>query len=174
MFETYEVGKVVENFKGHKEEVIFDLADDGAFLQVFFKRPTQSEIDQFSSGKSFEIRFTELYDIIMITAKIGGLKWIDVPYTPHLSKDLTKFTFPKENEGLSLLLMLIDCESGEIKSFRLLGLSDKFTQSFFGAVMEHKMKNFDRDAYFRTLDRIFATYTTKKIADMSKDYCKIN
>lgn len=170
----YEVGQVIDNFRNHDEGTQFGLNDDGATMIVFFNRPTDDEIEQFKSGKNFEIRFIELKDVIMITTKIGNLNWMDAPYTPHLSKNLTKFQFPNENQGLGLTLMLVDATNGEIKHIRVLGLSDKFTKRLFGSVMELKMKEFNLAEYKRSINIIFNTYDTKKLVKMSRDYCKIN
>ena len=170
----YEVGQIVENFRGHQECVKFDIADDGAVMLVFFAKPNQKEIDQFKSGKNFEIRYTELYDVIMMTAKIGSLNWMDAPYTPHLSRNLTRFTLPQEGQGLSLTLILVDAVSGKIEHIRLLGLSEKFTKKLFGAIMKQKMKEFDETEYNMNLNRIYSSYSTPQIVKMSRDYCKIN
>ncbi len=170
----YEVGQVVNEFKYHQEGVYFDISDEGATLLVFFKNPNPSEIEQFKAGKGFEIRFTELYDIIMITVKIGNLNWMDAPYTPHLSQNLTKFTVPNEGQGLGLSLILVDAASGAIKHMRLLGLSERFTRQLFGVVMENKAKDFDKSKYNLSLNRIFSTYQTNQIVKLSKDYCKAN
>lgn len=170
----YEVGQVIDNFKHHAEWTQFDLADDGATMIVFFNRPTNNEIEQFKAGKSFEIRFVELKDVIMITAKIGNLNWMDAPYTPHLSKHLTKFQFPNENQGLGLTLMLVDAVTGEIKHIKFLGLSERFTKKLYGTVMELKVKEFDKNSYIAVLNSIFTSYDTKQIVKMSTDYCKMN
>lgn len=170
----YEVGQIVDSFKHHPENVQFDIADDGATMLVFFKSPTPNEIEQFQSGKNFEIRFTELYNVIMITVRIGNLNWMDAPYTPHLSKNLTKFQLPNNNQGLGLTLILIDAVTGEIKHIRLLGLSKRFTKQLFGAVMEQKVNEFDVEKYNSTLSKIYSIYPTTQIVKMSKDYCRIN
>lgn len=170
----YEVGQIVDAFKYHSENVQFDIADDGATILVFFQSPTTEEIEQFKAGKNFEIRFTELYGVIMITVKIGKLNWMDAPYTPHLSKNLTKFQLPNGNQGLGLTLILVDTITGEIKHVRLLGLSEKFTKRLFGVVMEHKVKSFDELEYDKSINRIFTTYQTNQIVKLSKDYYKIN
>lgn len=170
----YEVGKVVDNFKHHSEGVHFDISDDGATMLVFFQRPTSDEIEQFKSGKNFEIRFVELYGVIMITVKIGNLNWMDAPYTPHLSKNLSKFQLPNKGQGLGLTLVLVDAITGEIKHIRLLGLSKRFTKRLFGVAMEYKAKPFNKTEYNNSLNRIFSTYQTNQIVKMCKDYCKIN
>ena len=68
----YEVGQTIENFRNHQEGVQFDMSDSGATLLVFFNNPTQDEIEQFKAGKNFEIRFTELYGIIMGVVQLSG------------------------------------------------------------------------------------------------------
>lgn len=170
----YEVGQIIGSFKNHQEGVYFDLDNSGATMLVFLKKPTTEEIEQFKSGKNFEIRFTELYNIIMIAAKIGSLNWVDAPYTPHLSKNLTKFQIPDNNQGLGLTLILVNAMTGEIKHIRILGLSERFTKELFGAVMEHKIRDFDKLEYKSSLNKIFSTYKTSQIVKMSKSYCKIN
>ncbi len=170
----YEIGQVINDFKYHPEEVLFDISDEGATLLVFFKNPTATEIEQFHAGKNFEIRFTELYGIIMLTAKIGNLNWVDAPYTPHLSKNLTTFQIPDGGQGLGLTLVLVNALSGEIAHMRLIGLSEKFSRRLLGTVMEHKMKPFNRAQYDNSLNRIFTAYSTEQIVKLSKDYCKIN
>lgn len=158
---TYGVGQVVENFKYHSEEVQFDIADDGATMLVFFKIQRQKKLK-------------ELYGVIMITVKIGNLNWMDAPYTPHLSKNLTKIPLLSENQGLALTLILVDAIIGKIQHIRLLGLSNRFTEKLFSVVKEHKEKPFDLAEYNQSLNRIFSTYPTSKIIKMSTDYCKIN
>ena len=170
---SYTVGQKVEKFKNHLEGTKFDIADDGATLMAFSPSPRPDEIEQFKAEHNFEIRFTELYGVIMLTVKIGNLNWMDVPYTPHLSQNLTKFQLPNEGQGLALTIVLIDSNTGEIKSMRLVGLSEKFTRKLFGTVMDEKMNDFDASEYDQKLLQIYQRYTTKQIVSMSSDYCKI-
>lgn len=169
----YSVGQVVEEFKGHQECSIFDLDDNGAVMLVFFDNPTKDEIDQFKSDKNFEIRMTQIYGLTMITAKIGNLNWMDAPYNVYLSKNLTKFPLPQEKQGLALTLMLIDSATGEIKHIRVMGLSERFSRELIGTIMEEKMGSFDSKEYDAKINKVYAAYSTKQIADMSKCYCKI-
>lgn len=171
--ERYYVGQVIESFVGHSEETVFDMDDDGAFMLVFFNNPKEKEIKQFETGVNFEIRYNLMYNIIMITTKIGDLNWMDAPYDPHLSLNLTKIEMPGENQGLSLLLILIDCSNGEIKAMRFLGLGEKFSKKLLTTIGEVKMSSFNYEEYKNNLKRIF-NYSTKQIVGMSRDYCKLN
>lgn len=162
----YSVGQVIEQFAAHKEEVLFDIDDGGATLLIFFNDPTEKEIEQFSAGKSFEIRFTELYSIIMVTAKIGELNWIDAPYTIHLSKNLSNLAVPEDGQGLALTLMLIDGNNGQIKNIRLLGLSKEFTTKLYAAILRQSQKEFSKPRHYENLSKVFNRYKTDEIVKM--------
>lgn len=168
------VGDKVEEYHNYREGAKFDLDDNGAMLVVYFVNPTAEEIEQFKANKPFHIRFTKLDGIIFLTVKIGGLSWMDAPYSPHLSKNLTRYVLPDEGQGLALTLIFIDSGTGEIKSMRLIGLSHQFTKQLFGNVMEEAVKEFDYKEYDRKLRQIYQKYTTEQICKMSNYYCKIN
>ncbi|MBO5283650.1 MAG: hypothetical protein J6B43_11110 [Lachnospiraceae bacterium] len=170
----YKIGQVVESFIGHDECVKFDLSDAGGTLIVFFQDPAQKEIEQFRAGERFEIRMVDLQNVIMLTMKIGSLNWMDAPYTPHLSPELTRYQLPESGEGLALTVILVDTATGRIKHMRLLGLSSDFTKKLFGAAMEKKMQPFDKDAYFDSIQEIYAKYQTKDLVKMSTAYCKFS
>ena len=170
----YKVGQVVDNFINHPESTQFDIRDDGAILIVFFEDPTDNEKEQFKSGNSFEIRFTEMKSVIMVTTKIGNLNWMDAPYNVHLSKNLTNPSSLRDNQGMGLTLMLVNAINGKIEHIRFLGLSQNFSQKLINAVSEQKMCEFDSSDYYKNINTIFATYTTNQIVKMSKNYCKIN
>ena len=170
---NFSVGQAVESFKNHPEVPIFDLADGRAVLLVFFKHPSTDEIEQFRNGKNFEIRFTELGGIIMVSVKIGTLKWMDMPYSPHLSENLTNFQVPGYG-GLALTLVLADAITGEIKSIRMLVLSENFTRRLLDAAKAKKQEDFDIETYKAAVLKINSRYTTKEIVRLSRDYCRIS
>lgn len=172
--ESVKVGQKYDIFKSYTEGVKFDISDSGAHLIVYFNNPTLQEIQEFESKKRFEIRFSVFYNIIIITTKIGCLNWMDAPYSPHLSKNLSKIQFPQEGEGLSLTLILVNAVDGEVKNLRLLGLSEKFSQALVGTVLEEKMKEFNKEQYAENLNQIYNRYTTEKLVSYSNHYCKFN
>lgn len=170
---SYSNGQIIERFKNHQEGVQFNVADDGATLLVFFKNPSASEIKQFSSGSKFEIRFLEIHGVIMITTKIGDLEWMDAPYSPHLSHNLTQLDVVKENSGLALNIILVNASTGRIEHMRLIGLSEKFTKQLFKTIKEQKDKDFDLNEYEKSINWIFSVYSTAQLVKMSSNYCKI-
>lgn len=165
-------GQIIDNFINCPEGIRFNIDDSGAILLVFFNNPTKYEIEQFKYN--FEIRFTYLYNVIMITTKIGNFNWMDAPYTPHLSKNLTTLQMPKENQGLGLKLILVNSLTGEIKNIRYFGLSTNFTKQLFKTIINCKSENFDIKEYDNTINKIYSKYSTNEIVKMSSNYCKFN
>mgnify|MGYP006987787362 CR=1 FL=1 len=170
----YEVGQIIPGFAGHQESVVFDFDDAGAKMLVFFARPTTEEISQFESGKEFQIKFVELKNVIMVMAKIGNLEWVDAPYSPHLSPNLTQFPITNNGQGLALTLILIDAVTGQVKKVRLLGLTENFSKKFIGTVIQNKEKPFNKSEYDMNISRIYMRYSTKDLTKLTNDRCRIN
>lgn len=169
----YEVGKRYPEFAG-QDGVQFGIDDGGASLLIRFSDPDPDEIAQFKEGKPFEIKFTTLYGVMMITTKIGNLNWMDAPYSPHLSKGNTKYQMPQDGQGLGLTIFLADSITGELKSMRLVGLSTRFTQELFKETMSQKMSPFNITEYQNNINRVFQRYSTKDIVKLSNVRCKVN
>lgn len=171
---TFKVGEIVEKFAHHQEGTLFDIADDGASMIVFFNKPTEAEIAQFASENPFEIRSVKLNEVIVITVKIGNLNWMDAPYNVNLSKNLTQLNFPDRNQGLALTLILVDAVTGKIKHMRLIGLTERFTKNLFEDVWEQFDDNFNKEVYGSKIKDLFCRYSTKEIVKISTNYCKIS
>lgn len=170
---TFTVGNRYSEFIGQPDGSRFELTDSGAILITHYHWPTKNEISQYDANENFEIRFLQIRDVIMVTAKIGNLHWKDMPYTPHLSQHLTRINGPKDDEQLMLQLLLFDTETGELKKNRAISLSSRFTKNFLNAVMDVKAKPFDIESYDEDINAIYATYTTRQLAKMSRDYYKV-
>lgn len=169
---VYEVGKCYDAAI-RDEGTLFDLADDGAFLNVYFNKPDKKEIEQFGAENPFEFRFVTLQNIMMCVFRIGSLNWMDAPYNPNFSPNLTKFTLPNEGEGLSLVLSLFDCSNGELMKLRQISFNTDFTKKFFAEVMELKMKPLSKAEYLAAINTIYSRYTTKELQKLSSAKFKI-
>jgi len=167
-----EVGAVLQEFIGHPEAPKFGLSDDGAELMVFFNAPTEKEVRQFASKKPFEIRFVKLKNIFMICVKIGELEWMDMPYSPHLSKQFPKLMLPNDKQGLGLIVTCLDGKTGIVRAIRLLGLSNKFTRDFFAEILDETQNPFSREEFERNLKTIYSQYSTKQLVKLSTSYSK--
>ncbi len=171
--ELLALGRVLPQFIGVSDQAFFDIDDSGAILIVIYKNPNEYEIAQFQGKTPFEMREILLGDAIMTMFKIGDLNWIDAPFSPHLSKNLTKLDMPNELQGLNLIIVFIDSFNGEIKSLRVVGMSNHFTKFLYKDIYQTWMKEFDRTKYNSELQEIYAKYTTKKLSKMAANYFKI-
>lgn len=171
---SFEKGQIIEEFKNHEQGIQFNIADNGATILVFFDEPTDEEVQQFKAGNDFEIRALEMYDVIMLTVKIGNLNWMDAPYNIHLSKNLTTLQPINHNKGLGLTLVLIDASTGEIKHIRLMTLSERFSKELFRMVRTQKEKIFNKQVYAMNINYIFGSYSTRELVKMSSVYCRLN
>lgn len=173
-YNIFRVGEAIEEFRGRSEGTLLDISDDGAVMFVFFNSPTAQEIEQFQGQKRFEIRLARIKNIMMFLAKIGNLEWMDFPYSPHLSKNLTELKQLEAGVGLALTVMLVDALTGEVKAIRLLGLSERFTKVVFRAINEEKMKAWNQMEYNMNISDVYRKYSTKTLVNFARDYCKFN
>lgn len=169
---SYEVGKCYKEAI-RQEGTVFDLADDGAYLSVYFKNPDEVEVEQFKAEHPFEIRHVVLQNITMFLVHIGNLNWMDAPYSPHFSKNLSEITIPSDNEGLSLVVSLFDCSTGELKSLRYLSLSNKYTRKLLKDVIELREKPFSKEEFGLSLREIYMRYSTDDLYKFSSPGYKV-
>lgn len=167
-------GAPLEGAQGREDGCIFDLSDSGAILFTFFNSPTPKEIKDFSEESPLEIRYVVLDGEIYLLAKFGSQEWMDFPYNPHLSKNLTKLELiQNETEGLGLTIVLADSADGIVKELRLVGLGNRFSRSFLGAVLERAQKPFDAAAYNASIAKTYSRYNTKQMLKFAVERCRI-
>ena len=167
MLKKYEVGQIYPEVKGHNEGCYFDISDEGANLIVYFDRPTQKEKDCFKAERRFEMRLLEMSDIMMFLVKFDSLNWMDAPYNPHLSKNLSGIQCEK-GHGLAVTIMLFDTADGKLEAMRLVSLSEKITHGIQKAYEELIAKPFDRSNYYKCINLVFNRYSTCDLVKMSQ------
>ena len=164
--EAFEVGKVYKPAVGIGEGVRFNLSYDGAVLIYAFDNPTAREIAETKSGKSFEIRYTEVNGIIWVTSKCGDLEWTDAPYNPRLSSSLPDPDFA-DGEGLALTLVMLDSMSGVVKSTRLIGLGTRFSHYLTEKAIELKDQSMTMAEANRSISQTMAMYSSDQLANIA-------
>lgn len=157
----------------YQEGCKFNITDFGAELLIFFNNPTQEEIKGCKQG-NLNFNFIKIDSVIYFITKIEGVAILDAPYSVHLSKSLTKIDYPSnENQGLSLVIYLINAYNGKIEAMRLIGLSSVFSEALIEAVKEQGNEQFDIIQYERDIQNTIKKYDAKKLSKMSKYYCNI-
>ena len=169
---VYEVGQIIEEFRGRPEGVRFDMADDGATLLIFFSGPSKGEIESIGKGK-VQLGMFVKEDIIFILSKFENLPWMDAPYHVALSQNLTELQEIEEGQGYGCHIVLIDSTIGRIETMRLVGLSTEFSKKLKENIGKQMCEDFGRLVYAEKLNRIFCAYTTKDMVACSEVKCKI-
>lgn len=167
MMECYTVGDIYQKAVNHQEGLVFDIDDSGINLSVYMRKPTTHEIEQFASGKPFEMKLVQLKNIIFSIVKFGDMDWMDAPYTVHLSRNLTKLEVPANGYGLAMTVHLYDTQTGKLLCNRLLSLSTEISRGLIKMVMEQKEKPFNRQDYIDNVRSIYTAYPTKKLLGMA-------
>lgn len=81
-----------------------------------------------SSKKPIRMSYLAERDVIIMLMQFGVLDWMDAPYTPQLSRNLTHLpdkVLP--GEGLAAHLLLFDTATGELKLQRFFSLRDQLS-----------------------------------------------
>lgn len=167
MMESYTVGEVYQKAINHQEGPVFDIDDGGINLHVYMGKPAIHEIEQFASGKPFEMKLAQLRNIIFPIFKFGDMNWMDAPYNVHLSRNLTKIGVPENGYGLAMTVHLYDTQTGKLLCNRLLSLSTEISRGLIKMVMEQKEKPFNKQEYLDNVRSIYTAYPTKKLLKMA-------
>lgn len=169
-----EVGKLLEGVQGREDGCVFDVSDAGAVLYIYYSSPTPTEVKDFSADSPLEVRYVVLGGEIYLLFKFGNQDWMDVPYNPHLSRDLTKIELPQgDAEGLGLAVILADTSDGTVKVLRLVGLGNRFSKGLVGAILERAQKSFNPSAYNTSIADVYNRYSTKQMLKYAVERCRI-
>lgn len=166
--QTFEVGKSYREALGHEESVMFDVTDSGVIIPIYFRGPREDEIQQFKSGEIIRMAYVAKNNVLIIMMKFGNLDWMDAPYTPYFSKNLTHL--PDEipaDEGLTAHLLIFDTESGVLKTQRIFSLRERMSTALINEINEIKKKPFSLDAYNADLRSAYR-FTTSQLLRQAK------
>ena len=139
---------------------------NGTFFELAygFPAPTAEEIKEFQTG-AIAVTATVIKDCLFFLLKFGNAPWQDTPFEPLLYSEEIPFDndFPA-GQGISLLNVLIDTNTGTIIGMRQIGLTNVLS-SFLMEFCEQRRKErrtFDRAVYERTINRIYREYPSSE------------
>lgn len=163
-FRKFEVGKLFEEgITRYNEEAKFEFTQSGPALLIFFKTPTEKEIESIRAD-NIKIGFTEISEIIFMLYKFEGIPWIDAPYSIHLSGNIEPQKV-EEGTGYGLQIFLIDADTGILKVMRLIGMGTEWSRRFREAILRQKNIPFDHEIYNLKIENIYKELSPKDIAD---------
>lgn len=170
--QKFEVGKLYrEGITKYQEGPRFDFTQSGAILEIYYNRPTEQEIQNIRCGK-FELGFVEKDGIIFMIFKFGSGQYMDTPYTIYLSQPF-EFMELESGLGFSLSIHLVDASTGILKVIRFVGLSTDFSKRFQKAVERQKSFKFNKEEYYKMIDKIYRNYSTNDLVIRADAWCKI-
>lgn len=168
MISSYVVGEKYPNIIGHQDEIKFDITDGGVIIPIYMYKPSADEISQMKDTASVKMAYVARNNVIIMLLKFGSLNWMDAPYTPWLSKDLTHL--PETvgpDEGLSAHLLLFDSSNGELMTQRLFSLRSNLSNDLIQEVRRIKTKPFDMQAYGSDINAAYR-YSTDELVKRAR------
>jgi hypothetical protein len=171
MMQVLEVGKLYKEGITHYQECAkFDFDNSGALLFLFLSHPTDEEILAIRKG-DYGFAVCELSGVMFFLSKFGGLKWMDAPYSPHLSKSVT-FQTVTDGTGYSLNVLLVDAATGVLRGMRLIGLPTKFSRQLRASIDQSLQQSFDATSYDSAIAAVYNKHSTDEMVPLAQYYCK--
>ena len=131
-------------------------------MNVKFFNPSSKEIKNISKDK-IKLELVKRNGILFFVIKFGNMQWMDAPYTPHLSKNLSHIKEISQNQGFLLNIILSDSRNGEIKSMRAIGISNSKSVMLKEFIEDELKKEFDIRLYDLNLRKVYSRYSTQDL-----------
>ena len=160
--QAYVVGERYDEMRG-REGVVVHVADDGINIIIGFNNPTTEELSSVKSNSPFELRLYDYKGVIFFLMKFGSMNWMDAPYNVHLSRNLTELMTPGEDGGYAIHIMFFDSRTGELKSNRLVSMSNAQSHLLYKLIQEQKDRPFSKIEHDMTIANIYGRMTTKQM-----------
>lgn len=165
--EYYEVGRPIPRLKTGTVVIQMHYKDPFWELAVAYPDMTEEEVNELREG-SFRMAITTIDECLFFLFSVGRIPWADAPYEPRITSEPMNYRldFP-EGEGVPLVLLIVDSNTGCLKGMRVMGL---------GNLLSHRIhticRNLDRqrplskEKYSETVRQIYKRFPQSK--DMLK------
>lgn len=167
-----DVGKLFkQDTFAYQEGIKFGFDASGGDLYIYFKSPTSKEVQAIKKGV-FNLKLLEMNNILFLLFKFGLEQWIDVPFSPHLSRNKDFIPHNIENGmGYPLRVYLIDANTGILKVLKLIGLSTEISNEFREIYLKLRGNDFNAKEYDQMLNKIYSTYSTNQLVQLTRYKC---
>jgi hypothetical protein len=175
----YEVGKPYGG-PPRPEGVEFNFRGGECELIVVLCSPAPSEVEAVRAGKA-QFGLYKEGDQILLCYKFGVMPWSDAPY--HHAR-LAEAGVPEEQRRLPpdpdmltpesravLHVILLDTR-GIVRVLRAVTFSPEFTRALFSAIRDQAARPYHRGAYEAGLDRLYAQFTSDRLAAACRWHCE--
>jgi len=141
------------------DQCVFDMQDGGGILNLFLSHLTDDDTNAVRREKK-KVALTVKDGVIFLLIKFGGLRWMDVPYSVHLSRRLTTLQKPGINDGYAIQISLVSLPDGIIRGLVLISLPNRLSTALYNAIEDQRREPFDIVEYQARIHRIYATYSS--------------
>lgn len=148
-------------------------------LVLFYDSPSRREVESVKSGAAEFALWTDPEgDLIVFCARFGdSVGWVDAPWTSHVIAPADRPTPPDPAElttesRLLLTTILVNATGGEVRVIRATSLSREFSLAFSEAVRKQAGRPFDRAAYMRSVQVLYAAKTTPQLVAEAVVKCR--
>ena len=129
-------------------------------LIVFCSRPHPEEVRCYRAAWArFALHVAG--PSILLAFRFGNLPWCDAPYTWHLVPDDQRVLPPADlgSDARTLIrVFLVSADDGVVRALRAMTWSPEFTRAMHRAIRRQSAQPWDRLAYDRTLNAIYAQH----------------
>lgn len=123
--EALEVGKKYDRFRKMPEGASLNINELGMMVLITMPNITKSEVETINKGQ-LKYYLTEYKEILYLVLDYGHLSF-DIGYNRKDDPDLEDIKDDKS--GYAVTIVLADTVTGEVKSIRLISLSNHFSKT---------------------------------------------
>lgn len=164
--ELFEVGKPFrEGITRYPEGIKFDIDYDKCNLFIYAVNPTD-KARQAMMKSSLKYGYFKEDNVIVMLFKFGSHKWIDVPYSVHMSKSNTELKKINGEEGFLLNIYIINAKTGNVEDIRIEKLDARLSSILRNDILEQKKLEYR--GFNSKLDEFYSKFSTKALVSMSR------
>jgi len=118
---------------------------------------------QFDTDRPLMVRVTEFSDLVFFCFRFGEAEWMDCPLSMTIYQSAGRpIEFPAlgNKEGLALNVLLIDSNTGELLTARVVGLGHDFSVRFLEWAKKNCKTSMDFNEYKRQVEELYKLYQT--------------
>lgn len=172
----------LSHFKGSHDGYLFEWNEDcGMTLFVILNNVNPTELESIiSTGRAFEIAFSEINDCGFISVKFGNMPWGEGAFEPLLYEFLDMPYFDDyDSQGMALTICVVDpSKDCLVMGNRMIGLGHEFSVAF--SEWAHKRYadkkarvSFTRNRHYENINRTFREFTSNELQSRAKIRWKI-
>lgn len=161
------VGAFYPEWQTKQDGYCLEWGETGLTLCAMLNGIKDIEKQQFAPQKKLTVRYTIIKDVCFFTFLFGDMPWADCPFSPTLYSNIGQNpTFPEidKKQGLSLTVLLIDTNTGELCRIRLIGLGHDFSVKWKEWAKKAAEKPLSFEEYNKQIDKAYLEFASVDLA----------